>query len=360
MTTDRKIDFLIIGQGLAGSILAWLLINRKQKLLIIDQNQAMSASKIAAGIINPASGKRFSIANNTERLLSHATDLYASFSRAFGEQYYFPRPMIRIFKNEPDRSLCLKRLSDPSVVNYFGNELDFSEKTWNLQTSCGGIYQNYCGHLNTRPLLSALTMHFKQLGILRQLDFCWNDLSFDKNGLRWQNHPIRNLISCEGYRGNHSGYFSWLPFQLSKGEIATVKHHLSLPNAIINKGHWLLPMTQQQFRFGANYETTQLDEHPTLQGKNALLDGMNRLLKQPFASEWKNHTAGIRPGTQDKAPFLGTHPQHPRIHIFNGFGSKGALTIPYFGERMVRFLLNSTPLPIEADIKRHYKSYAPG
>ncbi len=51
-------DFLIVGQGLAGSLLAWELMQRGAKVLIVD-NGMPNASQVAAGLINPITGMRF-------------------------------------------------------------------------------------------------------------------------------------------------------------------------------------------------------------------------------------------------------------------------------------------------------------
>ena len=53
-----KVDYLIIGQGLAGSLLAWELIQRRCSVVVVD-NGNENASQIAAGLINPITGMRF-------------------------------------------------------------------------------------------------------------------------------------------------------------------------------------------------------------------------------------------------------------------------------------------------------------
>ena len=65
------------------------------------------------------------------------------------------------------------------------------------------------------------------------------------------------------------------------------------------------------------------------------------------------HVAGVRPTTADRNAFLGTHPEQPRLHLFNGFGARGALSIPWYARRMAGYLLQHRPLPAEADLARH-------
>ena len=63
--------------------------------------------------------------------------------------------------------------------------------------------------------------------------------------------------------------------------------------------------------------------------------------------------AGVRPTTSDRQPFVGLHPGKPQLTIFNGFGSKGSLLIPWHVERFVECLLDATPLPLSMDIARY-------
>lgn len=46
------LDFLIVGQGIAGSILALQLLKRGKSIVVINNNQAHTASKVATGIYN--------------------------------------------------------------------------------------------------------------------------------------------------------------------------------------------------------------------------------------------------------------------------------------------------------------------
>jgi len=55
----KRINTIIVGQGLAGSLLAWSLIQRGQSILIVDNDHHHAASIAAAGIINPVTGQLF-------------------------------------------------------------------------------------------------------------------------------------------------------------------------------------------------------------------------------------------------------------------------------------------------------------
>ena len=56
--TTKTVDYLIVGQGLAGTCLALEALDNNQSIHIIDLDNAQSASRVAAGIVNPIKGKR--------------------------------------------------------------------------------------------------------------------------------------------------------------------------------------------------------------------------------------------------------------------------------------------------------------
>ncbi len=83
---------------------------------------------------------------------------------------------------------------------------------------------------------------------------------------------------------------------------------------------------------------------------------MNDLFRDPVQYEVVLQKAGVRPCTKDTEPFTGLHPEHSRLGIFNGFGSKGALTIPYHAISFSDYLQGSGALMPEADIQRHWEN----
>ena len=54
----KSVDYIIVGQGLAGTLLAHDLIEQGHTLVVIDKDLKASASKVAAGLFNPVSMKR--------------------------------------------------------------------------------------------------------------------------------------------------------------------------------------------------------------------------------------------------------------------------------------------------------------
>jgi glycine/D-amino acid oxidase-like deaminating enzyme len=73
-------------------------------------------------------------------------------------------------------------------------------------------------------------------------------------------------------------------------------------------------------------------------------------VKDPFAIV--DHLAALRPATLERRPFIGLHPLHPAVGIFNGMGTKGCSLAPYFARQLVNLLVDNTPVQADADVQR--------
>jgi len=346
------VDFLIIGQGLAGSLLAWELIQRGCKVIIVD-NGKENASQIAAGLINPITGMRFVKTADVDVLLPATKRCYSDLATFFQQVFYIEKPMLRLFRSPQELQNSLKRLNQPGYQDYI-NEVHPTEATLsNITTPFGYLQQNQTGYLLTQPLLSRLKTFFIEKNCYRTADFNHRDIQL--NPLRWQDISARQIVFCEGYQARENPWFSWLPFQLVKGEILTLQHSTDLPDNIINYGNWLIPLNNQQIRIGATFDRKTLDTLTTESGKRHLLNEVKQVSASLTQSTVIKHQANIRPCTLDKQPFLGYHPRHKQLAIFNGFGAKGSLQIPWYSQQFANALLNNTPIP--ANIQRYYESY---
>ena len=346
------IDYLIIGQGLAGSLLAWELMQRGCNVVIVD-NGLESASQVAAGLINPVTGMRLVKSTDVDRLLPAAKQYYAQLAEVFQQDFYIEKPMLRLLRSEKELTHCVKRLADPDYSDYLGAITPPESSA----SPYGVLQQKQTGYLLTRPLLSCLKDFFIERGCYRSAVVDYQDIQLQPT-LRWQDINFKQIIFCEGHQATKNPWFSWLPFQPVKGEILTLQHQSSLPDNIMNFGDWLIPLDSRHIRVGATFDRENLDTKPTEFGKNALLNALKTIPVDLTQAILINHQAQIRPCTLDKQPFLGHHPHHPQLAIFNGFGAKGSLQIPWFCRQFADALLTNTP-PI-SNIERHYATHFPG
>ncbi len=350
------IDFLIVGQGLAGSLLAWELIRRGHKVVVIDDGKE-SASQIAAGLINPVTGMRLVKSAEVDELLPAAKQCYAQLGRFFQQDFYVEKPMLRLLSGNNEFKQAQKRLNQLGYHAYLGELYPPEKRLANFASPYGLLEQKQTGYLLTRPLLNCLKTFFIATGGYQATEFQVEDVQLTPV-LRWQDITPKQIIFCEGYQATKNPWFSWLPFQPAKGEILTLAHQGQLSDCIINYGNWLIPLDSNRFRIGATFDHEAMDTLPTEQGKATLLNALNAVLSPLILVALTGHQANIRPCTLDKKPFVGSHPHYPQLAIFNGFGAKGSLQIPWYSQRFADSLSHGSPPP--SAIQRHYATHFTG
>lgn len=346
------IDVLIVGQGLAGSLLAWELMRQHVRVMVIDHG-GTNASQIAAGLINPVTGLRLVKTAEIERLLPVAMQCYQQLEAAFKQRFFVPIPMLRVLRNEREWRLAQQRLGQAGYQAFLTN---CSASPPGINGPFGMLQQRQTGYLKTRQLLSRLRDFFVANDCYRQVTLDYREIKF-KPYLQWRDLRPQHIVFCEGYRATVNPWFGRLPFQLAKGEIISCKTDAVYPDQIVNFGYWMIPTEPHQFRIGATFDPVNLDTQPTKHASNQLRQALVEVCPSIQPIEIVEHQAGIRPATLDKQPFIGPHPVYGHLHIFNGFGAKGSLTIPWYARQFVAVLNQAASLPVATHIQRYYDSH---
>jgi len=350
--SDRDAETLILGQGLAGSLLAWMLIREGQKVCVIDDAHKSSSSRVAAGLINPLAGMRFNRRPEMDSWLRASDHHYAGLTAQFRKRFYHPLPMLRLFRSPRQRRFHARRLSDPASRELLGEAFEAGDCPEQIHAPEGGFAQRRTGYVDLPLLLWALRSWLQESGSLRTLELRYEKIDLADDRISAAGLNARRLIFCDGARLRFNPWFRYLPLAPDKGEILNLQVDRWRPMHIINGAHWVLPLENGELRLGATHEHHQLDNEPTRAAADELLAGLDVMLPSKPERKIVQQQAGIRPATRDRYPLLGHHPEHPRLWVFNGFGARGALTIPWYAECMTRHLLGGVPLPPEADIRR--------
>jgi glycine/D-amino acid oxidase-like deaminating enzyme len=350
----KAVDYLIVGQGLAGSLLAWELLQRGFRVMVVDNGQE-NASQIAAGLINPVTGMRLVKSADNEILLPAAKQRYAQLSAFFRQDFYVEKPMLRLFRSQAEAQQAAQRQANPEYHAYLGDIYPTAKHLDGLLTPHGYLVQKQTGYLLTKSLLACLKDFFIANNSYQQSDFCYQQLQITPK-LSWQNLAPKQVVFCQGYQAMNNPWFAWLPFQAVKGEILNLRHQgVYLPDYLLNYGRWLLPLDDKECRIGATFDHQTLDCQTTAAAAQQLLTAVADISPALAQAHISQHKANIRPCTVDKKPFIGRHPQLPQLAIFNGFGAKGSLQIPWYSQQFADSLSANTPPP--ANIQRHYATH---
>lgn len=349
---SMKVQFLIVGQGLAGSLLGWELSKRGQRVFVIDHPTADSASRVAAGLINPVSGQRLVKSGDVDTCLPAARQTYQQLADTFGRRFFHPKPLLRLFRSRAEQDRYTNRGRDPAYQPYLGDRFVPGQTGQPVNDPLGGFTQRETGYLAITALLEELQRYFAEHDAYCKAPPDYSQFQLTSSGVSWNGVNARWVIFCEGANAVNNPWFRWLPFQLAKGEVVAIRTTRTLPDCIVNDGQWLLPLDRHNARIGATYHWQWSSDRPSSHDREALMTSYQRLIGTDETAVVTEHLAGIRPATKDKHPFIGLHPQRRQLGIFNGFGSKGALLIPHYCCRFADYVLDGVPLPAMVDIAR--------
>jgi glycine/D-amino acid oxidase-like deaminating enzyme len=231
-------DYLIMGQGLAGSLLAWELSRRGRKVCVIDNGHRHASSWVAAGLINPVTGLRMVKSPHTEAWLQAAGETYAELEQVFGLTLRHHLPMWRLFTREKQREAWQERLADPAYADYLG-PVQTAEQAGPYQARHGFGVVNHTGNIDTKALLSEIRTWLQGQGAYVEKEVDYAEIRLEEGSVRWGELSAPRLIFCEGWRGVDNPWFGHLPLTPVKGEILTLQHAGELPEVIANFGKWL-------------------------------------------------------------------------------------------------------------------------
>lgn len=335
-------DAIIVGQGIAGTTLAWHLLEAGWRVLVMDREEEISSSKIAAGLITPITGQRLALSWQVETFLPSARKFYARIEAKTGAKFFHEREAVRLFQRDEERSRWAERQRDPAFQQHLSapQPSPLLDPAW--VDSRGGGFAMRTAQLDAAAYLQASRGWFRQQECYQVGEFAWDSL------------PAEGLvISCEGFAATKNPHFQWIPFKAAKGEILTVRFEHPGPPLSLHSGIWLAPTKDATvFRVGSTYDWHQLDQTPTVAARQELEEKLRQLVKVKFSVI--HHEAAVRPIIQESKALLGLHPVQERLGFFNGLGSKGALHAPWFAARFTDFLLHGTALPTECDLRKNF------
>lgn len=346
---QNRYDFIIVGQGLAGSVLAYTLMQQGQKVLVVDEEADSSSSRVAAGLCNPVVFKRLTQSWMIEEVLPLAKEFYRNQEKLLEDNFYFDIPIYKLFVDEKEQQFWKQKSNEPHLFDWIDNKVEFPFDAAHLTYPFGAAKTLQSGFLKTTGWLDKFRNFLIKKEAYLTSKFDYDKIELKENGVSWNGYSAKKIIFCEGYQSINNPYFDWLPFKLTKGEVLTINFKNLKVDYAINKGTFLLPF-DEHYKFGATYNWDDIDNESTEVGKEQLLKRAARFINDEI--EIIEHKAGVRPTVLDRRPLLGIHPEHKQLAVFNGLGTKGVMLAPYFANKMTNFILKDEPLPEEVNISR--------
>ncbi len=345
----HHVSTLIIGQGLCGTWLSYWLNKKGENYIVVDENKSMTATKAASGIINPVTGRRMVKTWMADELMSFAKTAYSEIGEALSNEYIFQSDILDFF-SAPDRRLNFEKRSQ-SFEEFLNWPED--EHAWlhyfNYPFGYGIVSPAY--RVAVQQMLEDWGKFLLMNGKLQEEKYEPDRLHVLPGGIEYKSIKAKRIIFCDGSAVMQHQFFRALPFALNKGE-ALIVSIPDLPNDhIYKKTNTIAPWKEEKFWVGSSYQWDFADDKPSSTFREQAEQWLKGFLKLPFTVE--DHIAALRPATVERRPFVGMHPLHPAVGIFNGMGTKGVSLAPYFAKQLADHLMDQKALMPEVNIKQY-------
>ena len=346
----KAFDYIIVGQGIAGTVLAFQLRLKDKRVLVIDKHRDNTSSKIASGTYNPMVLKRFTPSWKIEGQLIPLNNFLDAFETSFNTSINVPIKLWRKFVSIQEQNLWLEKSCHNRLVPFMNSSF-ISNPHQDVNADFGFGEVKKSGWVDLLKMITIFKKKLMSEGCFLDEEFDYNSILIKQNSVIYKSISAQKIIFCEGHRLTKNPFFNYLPLLRTKGELITVKIDGLNVEELIKSNITLLPLGNNIYKVGATFNWSEKDELCSAKAREELLVKLKKLVKiNPVLI---NQYAGLRPTVKDRRALLGAHPNHKNILVFNGLGSRGLLISPYLAIQLIEFMEKGIPLDPEVDIKRY-------
>lgn len=348
---DRKeVDFIIVGQGLAGTSMAIRLLDEGKSLVIIDEGKEQSASLISSGIINPITGRRYVKSWMFDDLLPFALEFYKKLERRWNVKIIKPIQLLRALSNVLEENLWVGQSGKEDYQEYFGSIRKEGRlvSQFKNQVVLGEVKSAF--QVDIRTLIQLARKEFLKKNLLIQQKVNIEDISFDSL-IHFKNIRAKQIIFAEGWNVINNPLFSSLPFDPTKGEVFITQldeYHLT---EVVKNNKFMVPWAEDRYWVGSTNQNGVNNDSPDFKKQGELKTFLQDYVKSEceILEKW----TAVRPSTKQRRPIIGRHLNHTHTFLFNGLGTKGASLAPYFSNILCNHILKGLPIPHEVNIEKY-------
>ena len=351
MGTD--VDYIIVGQGIAGSVLALKLLERNKRILVYDLPDENISSSRSAGLFNPLTGRNVVKTWMADTLFSTLDDFYRNAESTLREKFYYPLNQYRPFDSNKQANELTNRFEGDEYEGFIRRICPSNEGQVIVKDEFGGVEIGHSGYVDVKKFIGSVKKILIERGCYREESFDYQSLEHSDK-IQYRGISSCYLLLCTGSAPGKLPFFEWLPNKFVKGEVLSVQLESPL-DRMINKGIFVLPLHEGGYKVGSTYDRDDLTAKPTLEGKKQITDKLDKLMNIKYTVT--EHLAGVRPATDDRRPYVGMHPVHKHIGILNGLGAKGISLAPFFAEELINLVEHDKEIVFEANIHRYNKLY---
>lgn len=343
------VDTIVVGLGLAGIAMCEEL-RAQSEFFVVFNDGSQTASKTAGGLMNPVILKRFNLAWKANEHLPFAKEFYEHLQRYLGVDFFNDFTLLRKFATIEEQNRWFQAADKPKLAPFLWPGVH-ANKNANITAPLGfGEVLQAC-HVHTGVMLQHYERDLRVKGQLRESTFEYDALVLEKDHVVYQGLKAKRIIFTDGFGLKKNPLFNYLPLEGSKGEYLIIRCEDLQETSVIKSSLFLIPMGNDLYKVGANYNRWDKTNVPTLEAKTLLEAQLRRMINCSYTII--DHVAGVRPTVQDRRPLVGQHPDHPQVGLLNGLGSHGITIGPWAAKQLYAAMTGTRHLPPEIDIERY-------
>ncbi len=335
-------DVIIIGQGLAGTVLSTTLQQRGKRVVVFDVPLAGRASEVAAGLVNPVSLRRTVLTWRASEMLAIAGAFYRDLGLQYDQVFWHPMPLVAVFPTAQEAGIWQLRTKDADTARFVRMDTTAHQGLDALPQPYGRGIIDRCAWVDVRAMLGAHRAVLRAEGALREVRIDHAAITHYADGVGVLDCTAPLLVHC-------GGPFASAPALVPvKGEGLTVRIPGLQLDRIVHRGVFLLPMGNEVYRVGSTFAWDDVWSGPSEEARRYLLDRLQRLVEREV--EVLDHWCGVRPASKDRRPVLGHIGPHEMV--FNGLGSRGVVLAPWCAQHLCDHLYDGKELDEEVRVGR--------
>nr|WP_321222208.1 FAD-dependent oxidoreductase [uncultured Psychroserpens sp.] len=344
----KEVDYIIVGNGLAGIAFCEQLRANKKDFVVFDDNSQQSSS-VAAGLYNPVILKRFTKVWNAKEQLALAMPKYKELEQLLNIKIDHQLPVYRRFTSVEEQNDWFTASDKPVLEDFLSTKLvKNTNAVINAEFGFGEVLHS--GRVDTSQLVKSYSEYLLKENKLVAKKFQYTLLNIQPHCIQYNDIKAKHIVFAEGFGIKNNPFFNYLPLNGTKGEMLTIEAPELKMEFIMKSSVFIVPLGNDLFWIGATYEREDKTHNITENAKQELVDKLKQIIKCDF--KIVKQVAGIRPTTRDRRPLVGTHLDYKNIHILNGLGTRGVMISPYVAAQLYNHIENSALLNPEIDIKR--------
>tara|TARA_B100000767_G_scaffold7782_2_gene7705 strand:+ start:14742 stop:15803 length:1062 start_codon:yes stop_codon:yes gene_type:complete len=316
MTNKNQGSVLIIGDGLAGTLMAWKCHQRGVKFVQWSDGSP-AASDVAAGMFNPVSFRRILPQWDAANYAETAREMFQAIQQELECKLRHDVPVIRVFPNERYAALWAERIAEEGEVAQFIEILPRTELHPSLDAPFGAGIVRSAGWVDVRMLTQKSRLLWQRLGLWERRSWAMED-----------GCPVgfSTVIDCRGVGVADDLAKFGLEVSRNHGEVLTIQTELDWGEQTVNNVTWALPIGSGEYRIGSTYRW-DMDE-PLVRPETIenLTEQVSTVRKGAalVATDVVSHRAGLRPACFDRRPILGRiSSKSPWYFVCTGWGTRG-------------------------------------